>query len=119
SRFGVFQLGMKFVGELVARSTAACPFGASALDHEIRNHAMKDKAVIERLADLDALGETEKIFHCLGRPVGKQPRFERSFRGSENCEHIIRHEGDSNSTGRGGREITNRWEPASPDTRGC
>jgi hypothetical protein len=117
---------MKFVGELVARPTTACPFGASTLDHEVRNHAMKNKAIIKRLAGLDALSEIEKIFHCLGHPVGKQSCLERSFRGIENCKDIIGHEGDSNSTGDGAanenrecREITNRWEPASPGTRGC
>src|SRR5260370_24634074 len=68
ARFSVFQLGMKLVGEFVARPAAARTLGASALDHEIRTHAMKNEAVIKRLPGFAPLSETEKILYRPGRP---------------------------------------------------
>jgi len=96
------QVGMKLVGELVSRPAAARPLGASALNHKIRNDAMKDKAVVKGLCRFFRPRPADKIFDRLRRPVGKQANFECSFRGIEIAKHIIRHEGDSNSTGDGG-----------------
>src|SRR5581483_8360878 len=49
---GVFELGVKFIGEFVARSAAAGAFRISSLDHEIGDHAVEDGAIIKRLTGL-------------------------------------------------------------------
>jgi hypothetical protein len=43
----VLQRRMKLVAEFVARSAAAAAFGASALNHEVGNHAVKNQAVVK------------------------------------------------------------------------
>src|SRR6267378_2663279 len=68
---------MKFVGELVPRSTRALAERIAALDHEIGDDAVKDRAVVVRLLDLlaaarvgpllAALGEPHEIGHRVGR----------------------------------------------------
>src|SRR5690349_11000588 len=95
--FGVLQLGMKLIGELVARTAAARSFGAAALNHEIRYDAMKDEAVVERLAGFGSLGERDKILHGLGHAVGEKPCFEAALGGIENGVNFFRHEGDCSS----------------------
>ena len=69
---GVLQIGMKLVGELVAGPAAPGAFGTSALDHEVGNDAMKNEAVVKRLAGLGSLGQADEILHGLRRPVGEQ-----------------------------------------------
>src|SRR5215510_3854593 len=39
---------MKLVGKLVSRTAHAGSVGASALNHEIRNHAMENQTVVKR-----------------------------------------------------------------------
>ena len=46
------QLRVKFIGEFITWSAAACAFGTPALDHEIRNNPMKNEPVIKRLSGL-------------------------------------------------------------------
>ena len=52
---------MKLVGELVARTAASGAFRVAALDHEIRDHAMKNSAVVERLAGLGAVRQGDEF----------------------------------------------------------
>src|SRR5580704_11115641 len=71
ARLRVLQRRMKLVAKFVARSAASAAFGASALNHKIRNDAVKNQSVIERplffLARalvgefLRALGEANEI----------------------------------------------------------
>src|SRR5689334_1526928 len=96
----MLQLGMKLIGEFVARTAAARSFGTAALNHEIRYDAMKDKAVVERLAGLGSVGERDKILHGLRHAVGEKPRFEAALGGIENGVNFLRHEGDCSSLGK-------------------
>ena len=68
----VLQLGVKLVGELVAGAAAAGAFGIAALNHEIGNHAMEDRAVVERLAGLGAFREADKVLHGAREPCRRK-----------------------------------------------
>src|SRR5215472_15911504 len=79
----MFQRRMKLVGELVARSTHSATVRAAALNHELRNHAMKNQTVVERplffLSRLFigeffcAFSESNEIRNGLGRFLLEQP----------------------------------------------
>src|SRR5579859_4184848 len=71
SLLGMPQRGMKLVGELVAGTAAAATLRASALNHEVGNNAMKDKAVVEGLAGFGTFGQADEILNCLGSLVGE------------------------------------------------
>ena len=61
----MLELGRAFIFEAVARTSTAGTFGVTALDHEIRNHAVECQAVV-----VAALGEVQVIgdrYWCLGR----------------------------------------------------
>ena len=52
SRNAVAQCGMELVGKLVAWSARTLTVGVSALNHELRNYAVKNEPVIKRNAFL-------------------------------------------------------------------
>lgn len=53
---GVFQIGMKLICEFVTRTTAPAASRIAALDHEIRNHAVKRNPVV-----ITPFGEIQEI----------------------------------------------------------
>ncbi len=82
---------MEFVGELVARTAAAGAFRIAALDHEIRNYAMKNSAVVKGLAGLAAVRQRDEVFHGAGRFIGEQFGFELALGGIEESVGFVRH----------------------------
>ena len=78
---------MKLVREFVARVAASGSLRASALNHEIRNHAMEHQSVVKRLTRLLAFGEIGEVLHGVRRFVFEQFNFEAAF----SCiEHRVR-----------------------------
>ena len=60
----VLELGTELVGELVARAAAAGAGGVTTLRHEVGDHAVKRRAVIEAVA-----GQEDEVVHghrCVG-----------------------------------------------------
>ena len=91
---------MKLIGEFVSGPPASAAFRIPALNHEVRNHAMKNRAVIERLSGLGAFRQADKVVHCFGSLVGKQFDFELAFSGVERRVDLVGHDCDcSNSEG--------------------
>src|SRR5215831_13881158 len=90
----MLQRRMEFVGKLVTGSTDATALRAAALDHELRNHAVKNQSVVERpllflpgffvSEFLCPFGQPDKIGHRLRRLFLKQPRHNISLRGLKN-----------------------------------
>src|SRR5580704_2862500 len=80
---GMIEVLMKFVGEFVAGAAAAGAFGVAALDHEIRNDAVEDGAIVERLAGLGSLGERDEVLYSEWSLVGEKLDLEASFSGVE------------------------------------
>src|ERR1700733_4561826 len=84
---------MKFIGEAVARIAGSGSQRASALDHEIGNHAMENKTVVKRalgllpgfgiLEFLRAFRETHEIGHGLRGFFFKQANYDHSLRSIE------------------------------------
>src|SRR5258708_27860524 len=88
---------MEFVAETVAGIAGSRAQRASALDHELRDHAMEHQAVVKRalhfltgarvLEFLGAFGEADEILDCLGGFLFEQARHNCPLR----CvEHSIR-----------------------------
>src|SRR5258708_6173122 len=80
------------VGELVAGAAHAGALGVAALDHELRNHAMEDAAVVELCALLAAavplfgsFGEADKVGYGLGGVFLEEFADNCAFRGLEGC----------------------------------
>src|SRR5882762_6359285 len=81
---------MKFISESVPGIAGSRSQGAAALNHEFRNHAMEDEAVIKsalhffpraRIGEfLGAFGEADKIFDRLRSFFFKQTGHNRSLR---------------------------------------
>src|SRR5579859_2194719 len=77
SRFRMLQGRMKLISELVARSAYAAALRASALDHELRDDAVKNQSVVERPflflpclfvgEFLCPFGQPHEIGYCLWR----------------------------------------------------
>src|ERR1035441_4355766 len=80
---GVFQGGVELVGEFVAGTATARAFGIAALDHKIRNDAMKNRAVVEWLPGLGTIGKRNEVVHGIGRLVGEKLDLEFAFGGIE------------------------------------
>ena len=57
---------MELVGELVAGTAAAGAFRVAALNHEIGNDAMKNGAVVERLAGLGSFRQADEVLDGAG-----------------------------------------------------
>ena len=85
---------MELVGELVAGTAAARAFRVAALDHEIRDHAMENGAVVERLSGLGAVGQSDEVLDRLGRLVGEKLDLEVAFRGVECGVNLVCHHCD-------------------------
>src|SRR5881296_2148998 len=83
--------GVELVRELVTRTAAPGAFRTSALDHEIRNHAMEYEAVIEALSSLGSFGQADEVFDGLRRLVGEQLQLEVSFGRVEQSERFVGH----------------------------
>src|SRR5277367_6526787 len=82
---------MKFIRKLIARAAASIALRASTLNHEIRNHTVKSKAIVKRplffLAAAEFLGpfrQPDEILHGLRRFFLQQPNYDISLRGFEN-----------------------------------
>src|SRR5271157_6409643 len=83
ARLGMAQRWMELVREVVAGPPAPVSLRASALNHELRNHAVEDQAVIVIAffffpgSGIDkffrALGQPDEILHRLGSFLFKQP----------------------------------------------
>src|SRR6185437_473176 len=76
------------VGELVAGAAHAGAFGVSALDHELRDDAVEDGAVIElgallgaAVPVLGALGEADEVGDSIGRFLVEQLADDGAFAG--------------------------------------
>src|ERR1035437_2744171 len=87
----VFQSGVELVGEFVAGSAPAGAFGAAALDHEIRNDAVKNRAVVEWLTGFGTIGKRDKVVHGVGHLVGEELGFELAFGGIECGVNFVGH----------------------------
>src|ERR1700722_10099724 len=79
-----------FVGELVAGAAHARAFGVAALDHELRDDAMEDRAIVELVALLAAagpvfgtFGEADEVGDRDGRVFFEELADDGSFRGLE------------------------------------
>src|SRR5947209_7146866 len=88
---------MELVGELVPGPAAPGAFRVAALDHEVRDHAMKDGAIVKRFAGLGSFRQVDKIFDGLRHPVGMQFDFEFALGGIESGVCFIGHHRDCNS----------------------
>src|SRR5215469_7976926 len=66
TRLRMAKCGMEFIGELIAGAAPSGALRTSTLDHEVRNHAVKDDAVIEGLACLFPFREIDEVLHRLG-----------------------------------------------------
>src|SRR5208283_4036193 len=97
---------MKLVGKLVARAAAAGALRIVALDHEVRDHAMKDRAVIKRFAGLGSLGQGDEVLHGARRLGGKQTDFELAFGGIEYSVDFVGHHSDCSKPVRTGPKRT-------------
>src|SRR5215469_15530588 len=85
---------MKLIGELVARPAHSASVGAAALNHELRDDAVKNQSVIERPLFLlsgflvgeflRAFRKPDKIGYRLGRLFLQQPHHDVSLRGFKN-----------------------------------
>src|SRR5690349_9715538 len=94
SRRRVAQGGMEFIREFISRAAGAGSQGASTLNHEIGNHAMKCEAVVKcafclliafRVGKLlCALGQPDEICDGLRRFLVKQTAYDVSLRRFEN-----------------------------------
>ncbi len=80
------------VGELVPGAAHAGAFGVAGLDHEVRDDAVKDGAVVEFVAlfgagvpFLGAFGEADEILDGLGGLLFEETGFEGTLRGLEDC----------------------------------
>ena len=58
---------------------------------EFGNHPMEDRAIVERLAGLRAVGERDKIFDGFRSLIGEQTDFEFSFRRVEQSVYVVSH----------------------------
>src|ERR1700722_16654581 len=89
SRFVVPQILMKLIGKTIARIAGSCSLRASALNHELRNHAMENEAVVKWalhfltglrvLEFLGALRKADEIRDRLRRFIFKQANDYRSL----------------------------------------
>src|SRR5580692_2162597 len=89
------KAGVKFVGKVVARAAAAVALRTSALNHKVRNHAVKDQAVVIRtlfflsadgvLEFLGAFSETNKVFNGLRGLFFKQSANDVAHGSFKNC----------------------------------
>src|SRR5438445_4291548 len=92
--FGMLQRRMKFVGEFIAWPAHAGTVRAASLNHEIRNDAVEDEAVIERALFFlsgffvgefpGAFSETDKVFDSFGGFFFQQFDDDVALRGFEN-----------------------------------
>ena len=98
ARLGVLQLGVKLVGEFVSGTAAAGALRIAALDHEIRNHAMKNGAVVERLPGLGSFRQADEVLDRARRLVGEQLDLERAFRGIECGVDVVGHHCDCSNS---------------------
>src|SRR5882724_1616301 len=90
----MLQRRMKFVGELVAGAAHATTLRASALNHKLWNHAVKNQTVIERplfffagsfvCKFLGAFGQSKEIFDCLWSFLFQKPNHNIALRCFEN-----------------------------------
>ena len=95
SRFVVPQFLVKFVGETVSGIAGSSSERASALNHELRYHAMKNEAVVKRalgflpgLGIFEFLGALRKAHEIRNRLRGfllKQANDDRTLRCIEHC----------------------------------
>src|ERR1035437_5046904 len=99
---GVFQGGVELVGEFVAGPATARTFGIAALDHEIRNDAMKNGAVVERLPGFRTIGKGDKVVHGVGRLIGEKLDLEFACGGIECGVNFVGHLSNCNSMGKDG-----------------
>jgi hypothetical protein len=77
------KLRAEFVFKLVTRSTGARAQRAPSLDHEMGNHAMKIKPIVEF-----PLRQIDEIRHCNGSRIRKQINMDVSFAGYDGCWNI-------------------------------
>src|ERR1700722_1458035 len=86
---------MKLIREFIPRSAASSTFRASALNHELRNHPVKNQSVIKiPLLFLPGLlvgkffgsfRQPDKILHRLGRFFFQQTNYNIALRSLKNC----------------------------------
>ena len=72
------RISFNFVFELVARTAVAGSLRVAALDHEVVDHAMKNRAVVKFLAR-----EKDEIVHRFRRLPGKEIAYDFTARGLE------------------------------------
>ena len=95
SAFVMLKLRVELVLETITRAAGAVTERITSLDHESRDHAVKDRSVIERpLYFLAGFGicplfgtarETDKISHRFGRLVLEELNHEVAHAGLEGC----------------------------------
>src|SRR5256884_7521898 len=110
------QRRMEFIGKLVPWPTHAIALRAPALDHELRNHTMKNQSVVERPLlflpgffageFLRPLGQPDKIGNRLRRLLLEQPHYNIPLRSLKNRVRSCRSE-----ERRVGKECRSRWSP--------
>ena len=65
SRPAVAERRIEFVGEIVARTSRTVSFGTTALNHEVRDHTVKQETVVKGLptlvGGLGAFDQTDEI----------------------------------------------------------
>src|SRR6266566_7944954 len=102
------EIRVKLVSELVTGAAGSRTERVSALNHEIGNHPVKDRPVIELAAGLPgarvgpgtgSLGEADEISHGLRRLIGKEPDGDRSMVRPQRCSDRVRHEKNPRTTG--------------------
>ena len=79
------------VVEVVAWAAAAGARWVSALNHEARDDAVKDYAVVERLAGLFSASEVNKVFYGDRRFVAKQVDLDCAVVGVNGCDLCMSH----------------------------
>ncbi len=89
--FRVLQRRMELIRELVARAAGARSLGASTLDHEVRNHAMEDDAVVEGLPRFFAFCKLDEVLYRLGHLCFKKLYFKAAFGRIEQRVSVICH----------------------------
>ena len=80
---GVLQRRVELIGKLIAGSAASGAFRIAALDHEVGNDAMENRAVEERLAGLGSVRQADEVLHRARGLIGVQFGFERPLGGIE------------------------------------
>ena len=99
ARLRVLELGVELIGKPVPGAATPRAFRIAALDHEIRNHAMKNGAVIERLPRLGSFRQTDEVLDRARRLDSEKLDLEPAFRGIECGVDVVGHHCDCSSGG--------------------